>query len=543
MGLDIVLEAMDEELHRSKKLKIEGYKEKPYFISYLAKEIEEVSIESSHGCLDTSEVCKSLEVMATVHVGSYKEDGVGIAFVNLPLPDLKKGDRKKVKQAIKTKLWSITDSAFKQALTDFFSKKSQDVERVVDDKAKIADFSREDPHKYLEKDKELVIETTKWQEILRKTSNEIMDYKNVLGGSVSFLAKKEKNYFLSTEGTRLRHQNIYYNLLMEATTRGIDLLTKKEDGSVLLNVKTYDIGKYKDLPTPKQLITDVEQLVNELMMMREAERLTPGVYPAIIYQCVHGFLWHEVIGHRLESQSVNEAELSNPFEGRLGEKITKEFITIEMDPTKKEYKGKFLNGQYKFDDEGVPAQKVTLIKKGVLQNFLTTRKPIKPMNGKQFIKSNGHGRIETIGYEPVARMSTLVIKSDNEVSYEELKKKLIHLCVQQKKPYGLIIYGASGGETDLVNESFVLYPSVAYKIDARTGKETPIRGFEINGTSLSILENIVATDNNYEVAGGYCGAESGLVPTAEVAPRALINNLEVKKASEEKSRGPIIPPP
>ncbi|MGH9679939.1 MAG: hypothetical protein ACRD4Y_08300, partial [Candidatus Acidiferrales bacterium] len=46
-----------------------------------------------------------------------------------------------------------------------------------------------------------------------------------------------------------------------------------------------------------------------------------------------------------------------------------------------------------------------------------------------------------------------------------------------------------------------------------------------------------------EVFNGYCGAESGSVPVAAVAPAILISEMEVQKKETSTDKPPILPPP
>ena len=46
-----------------------------------------------------------------------------------------------------------------------------------------------------------------------------------------------------------------------------------------------------------------------------------------------------------------------------------------------------------------------------------------------------------------------------------------------------------------------------------------------------------------EVFNGYCGAESGSVPVAAVAPAMLITEMEVQKKETSTDRPPFLPPP
>src|SRR5207247_6608726 len=69
----------------------------------------------------------------------------------------------------------------------------------------------------------------------------------------------------------------------------------------------------------------------------------------------------------------------------------------DLDPTMERISGTDLNGYYAFDDDGVAAQRVTVVDKGVLKNFLMSRSPV-----AGFENSNGHGR-KAPGFRTVGR--------------------------------------------------------------------------------------------------------------------------------------------
>ena len=76
------------------------------------------------------------------------------------------------------------------------------------------------------------------------------------------------------------------------------------------------------------------------------------------------------------------------FETKLGSRILPEWFDVVDDPTQTAWNGKPLAGYYQFDLEGVPGKPVSLVEKGVLKGFLTTRQPVKGSPG-----SNGHARL------------------------------------------------------------------------------------------------------------------------------------------------------
>jgi hypothetical protein len=166
-----------------------------------------------------------------------------------------------------------------------------------------------------------------------------------------------------------------------------------------------------------------------------------------------------------------------------------------------------------------------------------------PVEG--FPNSNAHGRKQG-GREAVARQGNLIVKSSNEVPFEQLVSMLKEECRQQNKPYGLIFYDISGGFTTTSRfgpQSFKVIPLLVYKCYTDDRELEPIRGVDIVGTPLSSFARIVATGNDYGIFNGTCGAESGWVPVSAAAPSILVSELEVEKKFKEQEKPPILPPP
>src|SRR5439155_9138409 len=95
----------------------------------------------------------------------------------------------------------------------------------------------------------------------------------------------------------------------------------------------------------------------------------------------------EVLGHRLEGHRQRDEEEGQTFTKKIGQEVLPKFLSVVDDPTIHEMGGVKLAGTYDYDNEGSPAQRVEVIKDGVLKNFLMSRMPI-----KNFSISNGHGR-------------------------------------------------------------------------------------------------------------------------------------------------------
>ena len=252
-----------------------------------------------------------------------------------------------------------------------------------------------------------------------------------------------------------------------------------------------------------------------------------------------GVLFHEAIGHRLEGHRQDDPEEGQTFAGQVGEEIIPSFLSVVDDPGQEEWEGTPLNGAYVFDDEGIRAQRVSLVERGVLRNFLMGRKPLPDMP-----HSNGHGRAQG-NLVPVGRMGNLMIQSEKSVSLEDLKKRLLEEVRAQGKPFGLLIGDVTGGSTNTMNYGYQAFKGGAtqvYTIDAKSGEMRLVRGVEIVGTPLSTLNKVVAASRTTGVFNGYCGAESGNVPVSTIAPALLLEEIETQRATAHAAR-PLVGSP
>jgi predicted Zn-dependent protease len=199
-----------------------------------------------------------------------------------------------------------------------------------------------------------------------------------------------------------------------------------------------------------------------------------------------------------------------------------------------------LLGYYPFDDEGVKAEDVHLVDRGVLKTFLMSRSPLVDIP-----HSNGHGRRQ-LGFVPVARQGNLIVASSKTVTNEQLRQQLIEMVKKQNKPFGLLIDDIAGGFTFTGRaqpQAFQVLPLVVYKVYPDGRPDQLVRGVNIVGTPLVSLTKIVATGDTPDIFNGYCGAESGSVPVSAVAPAILISEMEVQKKETSTDKPPILPPP
>ena len=216
------------------------------------------------------------------------------------------------------------------------------------------------------------------------------------------------------------------------------------------------------------------------------------------------------------------------------------FLTVSFDPTVKKAGNVELMGHYLYDDQGVKAQRVTVVDSGVLKTFLLDRAPL-----RNFSRSNGHGRAEP-GFLPVSRQSNLQVESSKSVSREQLMNQLRDEARRQGKPFGLLFDNIEGGFTTTGRGSpnaFNVLPNVVYRIYTDGRDPELVRGVDLIGTPLAAFGKIIATDDRIDVFNGVCGAESGGVPVSASSPSLLVSEVEVQKKFQSQETRPILPAP
>jgi predicted Zn-dependent protease len=300
----------------------------------------------------------------------------------------------------------------------------------------------------------------------------------------------------------------------------------------------------EELPSEEEATRQVRRLLDELKALRAAPVIDPYTGPALLMEEAAGVFFHETVGHRLEGERQNDEKEGRTFKGQVGKRVLPPFLSIIDDPTTAQAAtaagAQTLNGSYAFDDEGVAARAVTLVEGGVLRDYIKSRTPIPGS-----LRSNGHGRAEGSA-DPMGRMGNLFVRSTKRVPVAELKKMLLEEVRRQNKPFGLIIRDITGGSTNTTNygyQAFKGQPRLVYRVDAKSGEETLVRGVEMVGTPLATVSKIVATSDTVGVFNGYCGAESGFVPVSTVAPAMLMTEIELQRTQKAAERPPILPPP
>jgi len=506
-----------------------------YFINYTLTSTQRSEVMGSNGALLSSQESYSRWLETQVRVGNYDLDNThkvgnsvqrqGSYGTSVPVDD----DPGVLRRAI----WLQTEKQFTAASQGLLKINTSKEVQAQTAEEHAPDFSREEPHVFYGSEVSVHPDRKPWEKKVRLYTDAFRASPQILNSIVTFSALGENQYQANSEGSRLQFGQVHYRL--ELFIQG-----KAPDGMDINRYYNFDWTNPADAPDDKTVLAEGQVLRKELEALVAAPLVEPYAGPALLTGRATAVFFHEVFGHRSEGFRQKDISEGQTFARKVGESILPSFLSIYDDPTMKTIGKEVMIGYYPFDDEGTPAERVTLVDKGILRNFEMSRQPL-----TEFPHSNGHGRRQ-IGAQPVSRQGNLIVQSSLMVTNAELRKKLIEEIKRQGKTFGLLIDDIAGGFTFTGRgqpQAFQVQPLVVYKVFADGKPDQLVRGVDIVGTPLVSLTKIMATGDTPEIFNGYCGAESCSLPVAAVAPAILISEMEVQKKESSTDKPPILPPP
>ena len=530
-SMDPVLATMQKELNRA-TTDLGKSDPSPYYLSYTVYDQDQIVIAAAYGGLLTNVGNRRRSADVTMRVGTPQLDnthgqsrGSGMTSGTLPL-----GDNPDAESRV---LWELTDRAYKRAAPAYLNVKTNTAVQA-EEEDKSPDFTKETPVVHVDtKLKEPAFDRAAWEDEARRLSATFRKYPDVYFATVVLQVSSSNERMVSSEGAAIATPSASARLVMEAQTRA-------EDGMDLLRVETFQAPAASGLPSEAELSAKIDKMAVDLKALRNAPVAEPYDGPALLSGRAAAVFFHEVLGHRLEGHRQRDEDEGQTFTKKIGQEVLPTFLSVTDDPTKAEIGGVKLAGTYSYDSEGTSAQRVEVIKDGVLKNFLMSRMPI-----KGFAQSNGHGRNQP-GLMPTGRQGNLIVTSTRSVPEAEMRQKLIDEVKRQGKPYGLYFDDIQGGftlTTRSLPQAFQVLPVIVYKVYPDGRPDELVRGVDIVGTPLAALTRIITTGDTEHVFNGVCGAESGQVPVSAVAPAMLFSEMEVQKRSHGHDRPPILAPP
>lgn len=529
---DFLTSTMQRELHRAQE-NLGKLDPAPYFTSYSIHDEDFVTVTASQGGLINSSRLQRRTADVVMRVGASALDNShglnrssALTGGVLPLED--------DPDAIARMLWRLTYEEYRKATRAYLNVKSGTQVHAQEEDTS-ADFSHESPQNFADNSSanSRTPDRSALEKLVRQYSAYFLKYPHIYSSFATLTIRRDRTHFVSTEGSVIVHPSISVRLVIEAETRS-------DDGMESIRAETFQGDTVEQLPGEAEIHSRVDKMASDLKALRTAPVAEPFAGPALLSGRAAAVFFHEVLGHRLEGHRQRGEQEGQTFTKKINQQVLPEFLSVTDDPTERTLGGTELAGWYQYDEEGVPATRVELIKNGILRNFLMSRMPV-----KDFDKSNGHGRAQD-GLMPTGRQGNLIISSSSSVKDSELRQKLIDEVKKQGKPYGLYFEDIQGGFTltqRAAPQTFQVLPVIVWRVYPDGRPDELVRGVNIVGTPLSAMNRILLTGERTEVFNGVCGAESGSIPVSAAAPAMLFSEIEVQKRAHSLNRPPILAPP
>jgi TldD protein len=558
---DVILRAMQDELGRSKQLRMLGM-DAPYFFEYRVEDASVLVIGAMLGALVTSNQTAARVAVVRVRVGDYQFDNANHVYSDFYTGTRYDSDRLPQDNsypALRQSLWLATDRVYKTA-EEAIARKRSALKNVMAAE-KLPDFSKADPVKALLPVKRVLPDEAQWKARVVRLSGVFGAYPEVLSSTLEFQAVQSTDYLVNSEGSEIRvPENLAYVR--------IRAFGQAPDGMWLRDAGVFQAFDVNGLPVEAELRRGTAEIAEEIAALTAAPQGEGYDGPVLFEARAASQLFGQLLGDNLKigRKPVSEPGRAAPFlpselENRVGARVLPDWMDVVDDPTQTEWRGQTLFGHYLYDMEGVAPKPLALIEHGVLKSFLLSRTPAL----KGFESSNGRGRMPGPFGTASAGYGNLFVKASGGVPAAELKKKLLDLVKQRNKPYGLLVrkldwpssasldelrrstsaMAQSGGGTRPVS-----LPLLVYRVYP-DGREELVRGMRFRGLSARSLRDIAAaSDENFvfnfldtPVTFALMGIGGFVTNSSVIAPAVLFEELELEKSGEELLQLPVVPPP
>ena len=553
-----VIRAMRSEVERARALRVVGDVDAPYFVQYQLSDATQFNVTATLGALVASNLTRARVPQVEVRVGSYDFDNtghVGSGFTRAPKLDPDQWPIDDDEAYLKHCLWLATDRAFKAALESIGRKRSS-LQNVPADPNRQPDFYKAAPVVSVKKAVRGGWDGEALKQRAIKVSAALRAYPQVLASGVDIQVLEGETYLVNNEGSVLRYDD----------TLGIARIRAEaiaSDGMVVRDAYQIGVLDPRKLPGEEVLAGKAREAGDNLRALLAAPAGESYAGPVLFEPTAAAQLLAQLLGDALRVPQKPISDPNRPFpyapselEARLGARILPEGMDVTDDPTLKTWEGRELSGYYEFDLEGQRGVAVNVAEKGVLKNFLLTRRPV-----KGFAAGNGHARLSGAFGHYAAAISNLVVKSADAAPLADLKKKLMETIQQRGKPYGILIrkldYPTAAGAGELRSllttagqGRLVSPPILAYRVYP-DGREELVRGLRFRGLSAKTLRDITGASRetavfefvNNAAPLAAMGGGGFLAPAAVIAPALLIDDVELDRQQADLFKAPLVPPP
>ena len=236
---------------------------------------------------------------------------------------------------------------------------------------------------------------------------------------------------------------------------------------------------------PEDLYEKIDTVYTRLMEKCDAVYAEAGYKDVILHPDLAGMLAHEAVGHTTEADFVLSGSVAGPNKDK---QVASELVTL-VDFAHTAF-GKECAFPIYIDDEGTPAEDVTVIDHGILRGYMHNKDSARQLGAKP----TGNARAFSFSDEPLIRMRNTAILPG--------KDKLEDMIAAVDDGYYFVDTG--NGQADATGE-FMFGVDCGYEI--RHGKlGRAIKSTTISGVAFEMLKTVdMLSDDLSWVSCGMCG--------------------------------------
>ena len=538
---DAVLTALQAELERAMSgLKLEGV-DRPYYVAFTVDERESCGVSAAFGAVRSRSTNRVRTLRTDVRLGGYDVDSSELAVrSNFPagLGSLRFLVLDEEVVPLRRDVWLAADEAYKEAAERLAQKKGILANRADSDG--VPDFTKAAPVVSIGPKRPGFDLGDEWASRARKLSGVFREFPKVLDSGVTIHAETLHRTLVTSEGTRVRSPGAGAHVLVFA-------VVQTPDGKMVRQTLAFHESEPSRLPSEEKLLAKVRALAADMTAVAGAPTLDAYVGPVLLTGGAAPAFFADLLAPQLSGRRPPLSAQSSPMAeselvARIGRPVLPDSFTVVDDPTQEKWNGRSLMGSYAVDDEGVPAQAVTLVENGVLKTLLMGRRPRKEIG-----QSNGHGRAGPF-QAPQPHVANLFVTASRGRTEEELKRDLVEKAKAQGLPFGLLVRSlaeTSGDSADFFSggpgpRSRVGAPVLAYRVFA-DGREELVTGLVFTNPTLKNLREITAAGKEGHLVSGSISA--GGPTSSVVAPSVLFEELELKAESGAKPKPVLLSNP
>ncbi len=229
----------------------------------------------------------------------------------------------------------------------------------------------------------------------------ILSKPRIIKSTINPWFSETSKYFANSEGSQI---------LQKYTDVVIDMVATAHESGLTQSVNITEGGRggLEQLVENEKVQNSANEISNKASKLILAKPIKEETTKMVMNPDFVALLTHEILGHPSEADRVLGKEMAWAggawWNGKLGEKIGSENLTVFDDPTINQSLG-----WYYYDDEGVKTQRTTLIENGILANHMQNRETSQIFG----TKPTGNMRATSYRFMPLIRMAcTCIGKGD-----------------------------------------------------------------------------------------------------------------------------------